>query len=93
MVLAKVFQVGGADMEENGNTNETTVIVPDVVVNVDNVHLASEQYEAIIAELRQNNENLKTLNGTLVHGTMFLILLCIFQFYGLLSRARKKGGV
>ena len=73
--------------------NESTVVVPDVIVNVDNVHLASEQYEVIQTELVQQNENLQTLNASIVHATMFLILLCIFQFYGLLRRASKKGGV
>lgn len=76
-------------MEEN----ESTVVVPDVIVNVDNVHLASEQYEVIQTKLVQQNENLQTLNVSIVHATMFLILLCIFQFYGLLRRASKKGGV
>lgn len=76
-------------MEEN----ESTVVVPEVIVNVDNVHLASEQYEVIQTELVQQNENLQTLNASIVHATMFLILLCIFQLYGLLRRASKKGGV
>lgn len=74
-------------MEENNN-----VVVPDVIVNVDNVHLATEQYEELMTELRQQNENLQTVNRSIGHATTFLILLCIFQFYGLLSRARKKGG-
>lgn len=79
-------------MEEN-NTNESTVVVPDVIVNVDNVHLATEQYEVIQTGLQQTNENLQTVNNAIVHATAFLILLCIFQFYGLLRRASKKGGV
>lgn len=73
--------------------NESTVVVPDVIVNVDNVHLASEQYEVLRSELVQQNENLQTVNVSIVHATMFLILLCIFQCYGLLRRASKKGGV
>ena len=75
-------------MEENYN-----VVVPDVIVHVDNVHLATEQYEELMTELRQQNENLQTVNSSIVHATAFLVLLCIFQLYGLLSRARKKGGV
>lgn len=77
-------------MEEN--TNETIVVSPDVTVMVDNVHLASEQYDELMTELRQQNENLQTVNSSVGHATTFLILLCIFQFYGLLSRGRKKGG-
>lgn len=76
-------------MEEN----ESTVVVPDVIVNVDNVHLASEQYEVIRMELVQQNENLQRLNASIVHATMFLILLCILKLYGLLRRTTKKGGV
>lgn len=72
---------------------ESTVVVPDVIVNVDSVHLASDQYEVFQTELVQQNENLQTLNASIVHATMFLILLCIFQLYGLLRRASKKGGV
>lgn len=65
----------------------------EIEVNVSEVSLTTEQYEAITAELRQNNENLKTINGSLAHTGILVILLCIFQLYGLLSRARKKGGV
>lgn len=78
-------------MEEE-NTKEVVTVVPDVIVNVDNVHMASEQYDELMTELRVQSEELKTLNNNVVHATMFLILLCIFQLYGLLSRARKKGG-
>lgn len=76
-------------MEEN----ESTVVVPDVIVNVDNVHLASDQYEVIYGELVQQNENLVTLNSSVVHASTLLVLMCIFQLYGLLRRASKKGGV
>lgn len=78
-------------MEEE-NTKETIVVSPEVNVIVDNVHMAAEQYDELMTELRVQSEEMKTLNKNVVHATMFLILLCIFQLYGLLSRARKKGG-
>lgn len=77
-------------MGEN-NENES-IVVPDVVVNVDNVHIASEQFAVIEAGVQQVTEGLETLNKSFVHATSFLILLCVFQFYGLLRRASKKGG-
>ncbi len=66
--------------------------VTSVSVYVDNVHIAQEQYETLVAELQQQNENLVKVNDSVGHATTFLILLVVFQFYGLLSRARKKGG-
>lgn len=62
-------------------------------VVVYNVTLSGEQFEVIQTELVHQNQNLQTLNASIVHGTMFLILLCIFQFYALLRRGIKKGGV
>lgn len=62
-------------------------------VVVYNVNLSREQFEVIQTELRQQNENLQMLNASIVHGTMFLILLCILKLYGLLRRTTKKGGV
>lgn len=62
-------------------------------VVVYNVTLSGEQFEVIQTELVQQNENLQTLNASIVHGTMFLILLCILKLYGLLRRTTKKGGV
>lgn len=67
-------------MEENEN------------VDVNTLDLNEEQFTQIQTELRQQNENLQTVNSSIGHATTFLILLCIFQLYGLLSRARKKGG-
>lgn len=64
----------------------------EIVANVENVSLDAEQYEEFRAELQQVNINLQTVNSSIGHATAFLILLCIFQLYGLLSRARKKGG-
>ena len=65
----------------------------EIIVNVENVSLDAEQYEEFRAELQQVNTNLQTVNSSIGHATTFLILLCIFQLYGLLSRGRKKGGV
>lgn len=62
------------------------------IVDVNTLVLDEEQFTLIQAELRQQNENLQTVNSSIGHATTFLILLCIFQLYGLLSRARKKGG-
>lgn len=59
---------------------------------LENVVLNEEQFTLIQTELRQQNENLQTVNRSIGHATTFLILLCIFQLYGLLSRSRKKGG-
>lgn len=64
----------------------------NIVVNVDDVTLSEEQYTELLSSVRQTNENLEILNASVVHATMFLILLCLFQFYGLLRRALKKGG-
>lgn len=58
-----------------------------------NVTLSGEQFEVIQTELVQQNENLQRLNVSIVHGTSFLILLCILKLYGLLRRTTKKGGV
>lgn len=63
------------------------------IVDVNEIVLSGEQFEVIISELSQQNDNLQTLNASIVHGTMFLILLCILKLYGLLRRTTKKGGV
>lgn len=57
------------------------------------VTLTEEQFTELAAELRQTNENLHTVDKSVAHATTFLIILVVFQFYGILSRARKKGGV
>lgn len=57
------------------------------------VTLTEEQFTELTAELRQANENIKTVNASIMHASMFLILLVVFQFYSILSRARKKGGL
>lgn len=62
------------------------------IVDINTLVLDEEQFTLIQTELRQQNENLLRVNSSIGHATSFLILLCIFQFYGLLSRARKKGG-
>lgn len=62
------------------------------IVDVNTFVLNEEQFAQIQTELRQQNDNLQAVNASIGHATMFLILLCIFQFYALLSRARKKGG-
>ena len=61
-------------------------------VDINTFALDAEQFTQIQTELRQQNENLQTVNSSIGHATTFLILLCIFQLYALLSRARKKGG-
>lgn len=61
-------------------------------VDINTIALDVEQFTLIQTELRQQNENLQTVNSSIGHATTFLILLCIFQLYALLSRARKKGG-
>lgn len=62
------------------------------IVDVNTFVLDTEQFTQFQTELRQQNENLQTVNSSIGHATTFLILLCIFQLYALLSRARKKGG-
>lgn len=57
------------------------------------VALTEEQFTELTTELRQTNENLQVIDKSVVHATTFLIVLVVFQFYGILSRARKKGGV
>lgn len=62
------------------------------IVDVNTFVLNEEQFTLFQTELRQQNDNLQAVNASIGHATMFLILLCIFQFYGLLRRASKKGG-
>lgn len=57
-----------------------------------NVILSEEQFTELTTGMQQVNDNLQTVNTSVGHATTFLILLVVFQFYGLLSRARKKGG-
>lgn len=80
-------------MEENDFEVDTGSEIVHVSVNVDNVTLNPSQYEAIVAEIKETQNKMDALNASVVHATSFLILLCVFQLYGLLSRARKKGGV
>lgn len=61
-------------------------------VTVYNVILDTEQLTELTSGMQQINDDLETVNTSIVHATTFLILLVLFQFYGLLSRARKKGG-
>ena len=76
-------------MDENALNDNP---VSNVIVNVDNVHLASEQLTELTSGIQQISDKLETVNTSIGHATTFLILLVLFQFYGLLSRARKKGG-
>lgn len=64
----------------------------EITFVVDNVTLNAEQFEVVQTGMQQINDNLQTVNTSIGHATTFLILLVVFQFYGLLSRARKKGG-
>lgn len=57
------------------------------------VVLDEEQYTELVGELRQVNENVVRVESAIVHSTTFIILLVVFQFYSILSRARKKGGL
>ena len=79
-----------ASMEESGGSTYIEVVIDEVTMN----HM---QYEELLASTQAIAEEVKasteTLNNTITHGITFLVLLCIFQCYGLLSRARKKGGV
>lgn len=77
-------------MEEK-DTNESTTTT--YILDVDDVTMESTQFTELTAGMKQISDNVQTLNASVVHATMFLILLCIFQFYGLLRRASKKGGV
>ncbi|MDD6036936.1 MAG: hypothetical protein PUC30_12250 [Lachnospiraceae bacterium] len=61
-------------------------------VTVYNVILDTEQFTELTTGMRHINDKLETVNTSIGHATTFLILLVLFQFYGLLSRARKKGG-
>lgn len=80
-------------MEENVIEVDSGSEIVQVSLNVDNVTLNSAQYEALTAEIVTLQEKTDVLNASVVHATSFLVLLCVFQLYGLLSRARKKGGV
>lgn len=77
-------------MEEK-DTNESTTTT--YILDVDDVTMESTQFTELTAGMKQISDNVQTLNASVVHATMFLILLCVFQFYGLLRRASKKGGV
>ena len=55
--------------------------------------LTEEQYDMIINEVSLTNEHLHAINTSVLHMSSLLVLICVFQIYGLLSRARKKGGV
>lgn len=57
------------------------------------VVLDESQYTELVGELRQANENVVRVESAIVHSTTFIILLVVFQFYSILSRARKKGGL
>lgn len=57
------------------------------------VTLTEEQFTELTAELRQANENIKTVDASIRHASMFLILLVVFQLFGMFSRISKKGGV
>ena len=61
-------------------------------VTVYNITLDTEQFTELTTGMQQINDKLETVNTSIGHATTFLILLVLFQFYGLLSRARKKGG-
>lgn len=69
-------------MEENVNEVVETSVLID-----------ASQYEALVGAIEENSQVVSRVNDSVVHATSFLILLCIFQFYGLLSRSRKKAGV
>lgn len=68
-------------------------VVESIVVNVDNVAIDAEQYETLLGTVQALQTDVQTVNASLVHATMFLVMICVFELYGLLSRARKKGGV
>lgn len=53
----------------------------------------SYDYEELIACVEVNTQEVQKVNASIVHATTFLVLLCIFQIYGILCRARKKGGL
>lgn len=79
-----------AEVKESGGSTYVEVIIDEVTMN----HM---QYEELLASTVAVKEEItastEKLNNTITHGITFLILLCIFQFYGLLRRASKKGGV
>ena len=64
----------------------------EVTVVVDNVTLNAEQFAELTAGMQRLSEDVQAVNASVGHATMFLILVCIFLFYGLLRRAIKKGG-
>ena len=77
-------------MEEKDTKESTTTTY---ILDVDSVTMESTQFTELTAGMKQISNDVQTLNATVGHATMFLILLCIFQFDGLLRRASKKGGV
>ena len=80
-------------MEENIVEVDTGSEVVRVVVDVENVTIAESQIDALVSEIKEVQVKTDLVHSSLIHMTSFLILLCVFQCYGLLSRARKKGGV
>jgi len=80
-------------MEENVFEVDSGSEIVHVSVDVDNVTLNGAQYDALVGEVVELQNKTDALNASVVHATSFLVLLCVFQLYGLLSRARKKGGV
>lgn len=77
-------------MEEKDTKESTTTTY---ILNVDSVTMESTQFSELTSGMKQISNDVQTLNATVEHATMFLILLCIFHLYGLLRRASKKGGV
>lgn len=78
-----------AEVNESGGSTYVEVIIDEVTMNHSQYEELLASSEAVVEEIKASTES---LTNTISHGITFLILLCIFQFYGLLSRARKKGG-
>lgn len=65
----------------------------DEEMNARIVELDGTQYEAIISYMEDIYAGVESLHTSVLHYGVFVVLLTVFAFYGLLRRAGKKGGV
>lgn len=62
----------------------------DKEINTAAVELDAAQYETIVGYMEQTQAQLEAVHASMLHYGMFLVLLVVFQLYGILSRARRK---
>lgn len=62
----------------------------DKEINTAVVELDATQYETIVGYMEQTQMRLEAVHASILHYGMFVVLLVVFQLYGILSRSRKK---